>query len=140
MARGLCKKLVLTRLPVGHTHEDIDSKFALIWKRMRDRFIFTPSAYAEAVITSLTTSKLSCQVHDIFAIPNYTKYIESYMDKKLGRFGVYLCAYFRCHIQLFSFVYLKSADMLNALTREMTGLSFSGRLLWYQYLNTFHVG
>ena len=27
VARRLCKKLVLTRLTVGHTHEDIDSKF-----------------------------------------------------------------------------------------------------------------
>ena len=28
VARGLIRKLVLTRLPVGHTHEDIDAKFA----------------------------------------------------------------------------------------------------------------
>jgi hypothetical protein len=87
VARGLCKKLVLTRLPVGHTHEDIDSKFALIWKRMRDAFILTPQHYSEAVVTSLTTLKLACQVHNIFAIPNYTKYIDSYLDKKLGRYA-----------------------------------------------------
>lgn len=72
---------MLAQLPVGHTHEDIDSNFVFIWKRMRDRFIFAPKA--EAVVTSLTTAKLSCQVHGIFAISNYTKYIESYMDKKL---------------------------------------------------------
>lgn len=31
--RGLCKKVVLTRLPVGHTHEDIDARFEVSSKR-----------------------------------------------------------------------------------------------------------
>ena len=43
VSRGLCKKLVLTRLLVGHTHEDIDALFALIWKSLRDQYILTPS-------------------------------------------------------------------------------------------------
>lgn len=30
VAKGLTKKLVISRLKVGHTHEDIDSKFAFI--------------------------------------------------------------------------------------------------------------
>ena len=29
-ARRLCKKLVLTCMTVGHTHEDIDSKFGIL--------------------------------------------------------------------------------------------------------------
>ena len=29
------QKLVLTRLPVGHTHEDIDARFGTIWKYIR---------------------------------------------------------------------------------------------------------
>jgi hypothetical protein len=39
VARRLCKKLVLTRLPVGHTHEDIDSKFGTLWKHIRNRYL-----------------------------------------------------------------------------------------------------
>ena len=27
--RGLCRRVVLTRLPVGHTHEDIDQRYAV---------------------------------------------------------------------------------------------------------------
>lgn len=41
--RRLCKKIVLTRLPVGHTHENIDGKFALIWVEARNETILTPS-------------------------------------------------------------------------------------------------
>ena len=29
VARGLCDTFILTRLPVGHTHEDIDARFLL---------------------------------------------------------------------------------------------------------------
>lgn len=35
VAKGLCKKVVLTRLPPGHTHEDIDAKFGSIWTKFR---------------------------------------------------------------------------------------------------------
>lgn len=45
VAKKLVKKLIISRLPVGHTHEDIDSKFAFIWKRVRDAFVLTPLAY-----------------------------------------------------------------------------------------------
>jgi hypothetical protein len=86
IARKLCKKIVLTRLPVGHTHEDIDSKFALIWKLIRGKFVITPQQYAAAVSTALTTPRLQCNVHDIFAIPDYDKYISPYIDKQLARY------------------------------------------------------
>lgn len=35
IARRLCKKLVLSRLMVGHTHCDVDAMFGRIWKRAR---------------------------------------------------------------------------------------------------------
>ncbi len=85
VARRLCKKVVLTRLPVGHTHEDIDSKFAVIWKRLRDKFILTPQLYGSSVQRALKTPKLNCNVHDVLAVPNYDKYISKYLDKQLAR-------------------------------------------------------
>ena len=66
MLKGLTKRVVLTRLPVGHTHEvcpytafglllspnemfaaplfrqDIDAQFGVLWKRLRGNFIFSP--------------------------------------------------------------------------------------------------
>lgn len=34
VARGLCKVVYVIRLPVGHTHEDIDALFSLIWRKL----------------------------------------------------------------------------------------------------------
>jgi len=44
VARRLCKKLVLTRLKVGHTHEDIDSKFGILWKKLDPSMCTHPSS------------------------------------------------------------------------------------------------
>ena len=41
VAKGLTKRLLITRLPVGHTHEDIDSKFAKIWVALRNKHVST---------------------------------------------------------------------------------------------------
>ncbi len=37
VARGLTKKLVLTRLMVGHTHLDLDGKYGHLWVSLRVR-------------------------------------------------------------------------------------------------------
>ncbi len=83
--RGLAKQVVLTRLPVGHTHEDIDAKFAVVWMRVRNQFVLSPIQYATLVERALTTSTLKCTVIDIFIVPDYVAYILPYVDKKLGR-------------------------------------------------------
>ena len=79
--------MVITRLPVGHTHEDIDSKFAFIWKRVRNCFVLTPLAYKCAIEESLSTTKYKCEVVDIFAVPNYEKYIRPYIVPDFGRYA-----------------------------------------------------
>lgn len=85
VVRGLAKRVVITRLPVGHTHEDIDSKFAIIWKRVRNAFVLSPLAYAAAIEQALTTGATKCTVHDIYIVPNYTAYILPFMDQSFGR-------------------------------------------------------
>lgn len=42
VARRLTKNIVLSRLPVGHTHEDIDGKFGCLWRGFRNNFTITP--------------------------------------------------------------------------------------------------
>ena len=34
------QSIILTRLPVGHTHDDIDAKFGAIWTGTRSRYMF----------------------------------------------------------------------------------------------------
>jgi hypothetical protein len=35
--RGICETLVLTRLPTGHTHSDIDGTFGHLWNFIKGR-------------------------------------------------------------------------------------------------------
>jgi hypothetical protein len=93
IARGLTKKIVITRLPVGHTHEDIDSKFALVWKKVRNQFVLSPVKYAQLITSALTTAKLPCNVHDIFIVPDYTAYIKPHIDNNLARFDSLFAVY-----------------------------------------------
>ena len=37
VCKKIAKQIVITRLPVGHTHEDIDAFFGTIWGAFRDK-------------------------------------------------------------------------------------------------------
>jgi hypothetical protein len=56
VSRRVFRKVVLTRLPVGHTHEDIDAVFSLIWTALMAKYCLTPSAFAEKIYESGTPS------------------------------------------------------------------------------------
>ena len=86
VAKGLCLKVVLTRLLPGHTHEDIDALFALIWNMVKDEIILTPSEFKAAILTAFKKLK-DVKVKNIHAVPNYAKYFEGYADAALGRFA-----------------------------------------------------
>ena len=47
--RGLTKKVVLTRLPVGHTHEDIDARFGV---RAADKLAITNLLFIQLISDS----------------------------------------------------------------------------------------
>ena len=41
-------KIEVTRLPVGHTHEDIDAMFGVLWRHMQSKTIITPQQWETA--------------------------------------------------------------------------------------------
>jgi hypothetical protein len=86
VACRLVHQVVLTRLPVGHTHEDIDGLFALIWRMLRDEHVYSPSEFASMIVKALK-KKVRVNVVDLFAIPDYTSMFEDCMDPDLGRFA-----------------------------------------------------
>jgi hypothetical protein len=47
VAKTPIEEIVLTRLPVGHTHEDIDGRFGKIWQHCRLQTILTPEEYKQ---------------------------------------------------------------------------------------------
>jgi hypothetical protein len=79
--KGLCKRVELTRLIPGHTHDDIDGKFSLIWRGIRGTHIFTHEQYSTAIETLLTTKYMECEPIDILCVPDYTAYLKPHMGK-----------------------------------------------------------
>ena len=63
------------RLPVGHTHEDIDAVFALIWELVKDTCLMSPQQYKAMILRALKRKENVQEVIDLFAIPDYTKFL-----------------------------------------------------------------
>ena len=80
VARRLTKKIVLTQLLVGHTHEDIDSKFGVLWRYIRKKHIHTPQEYKIHIEAALSLPNMECKVKDIFAIPDYKSLLDKHTD------------------------------------------------------------
>ena len=75
-----CHQLYLTRLPPGHTHEDCDAQFGVIWTATRDKPILTPAEYKVLVEECLGKSTLPVRVVDIFNVPDYVNFFEDCID------------------------------------------------------------
>jgi hypothetical protein len=89
--RGLTKEIYFNRLPVGHTHEDIDAKFGLIWKTIRTQHALTPQSYEQKLKEIFANTKYSFELHDIFVVPDYKSFLEDAIDpyfKNWSREGV----------------------------------------------------
>lgn len=78
------REVYLTRLPPGHTHEDIDGKFARIWVKIRNTSILTPSQFASILENLFRNSKLPFQLIDLIALPNYKKGLDEVTDDTLA--------------------------------------------------------
>ena len=87
VAKRLFKKIVLARLLVGHTHEDIDAKFAKIWKMIRSAHVLTAQQYDLLIKKALGSQRLFCEVFDVFVIPDYIKFLEKFIDPEFERFA-----------------------------------------------------
>ena len=105
--RGLIKTVYFERLPVGHTHEDIDGVFSRIWTKMRDVGVITPQDYRRMVMGALKPKSKddsseplnTMKFVDIYCLPNYKQFMECHIDHKLGRLfkeqWTQLCVRFR---------------------------------------------
>jgi len=83
----ISRRILLTvwysRLPVGHTHEDIDAVFGNIWCAARSDHCNTHSEFRERVHKSLGGPTL-VRVEEIYVIPNYVDWLEPNIDKDLS--------------------------------------------------------
>lgn len=85
--KRLTKKVVWTRLPVGHSHADIDALFAKIWKLARSLSITSPRQYTKIIERALKAPDKIVNVKDVFMIPNLVEYLEKYTDKDIRNYA-----------------------------------------------------
>jgi hypothetical protein len=84
VSKRLTRKIVMTRLMVGHTHEDIDGIFGLIWEKMKVRKCMTPRIFSKLLMDACRNKEKIIEVHDIWAVPDYTKYLIPFITPDLG--------------------------------------------------------
>jgi hypothetical protein len=88
VAKRLTRKVVLSRLPVGHTHEDIDAVFGTIWTYlMNSKGVLTPQVYANVLHQAVQNKEKDVRVFDIWAVPDYQGYFKGYINRKLGHYA-----------------------------------------------------
>ena len=87
VAKRLTKKVVLTRLPVGHTHEDIDAVFGVIWSKVMNHNVLTPKQYKHLLLLSGREKEQTVKVVDLWSVPDYIKYFSPHINKHLGRYA-----------------------------------------------------
>ena len=91
VATRICKTVFVTRLPVGHTHEDIDGIFSRIWTAMRTESAISPQDYMREVKKALSSKegdkmkKAIFKFIDLFCVPDYKAFMEPHVDSKFGR-------------------------------------------------------
>jgi hypothetical protein len=76
--KGLTTRVVLTRLPVGHTHEDIDAQFAHIWKALRQQYVLSPQMQEILAIKGLGTKK-QVRWRDVYCVPDFGAFFEGHI-------------------------------------------------------------
>ena len=80
--RGLINKAVLTRLMVGHTHEDVDSRFGALWKGLRRKFIYSPQKQARSYLKVFAEGK--AELEYVWAVPDYRAWLDEHCEN-IGR-------------------------------------------------------
>lgn len=108
VAKRLTKRIYLTRLPVGHTHEDIDAKFGHLWYFVRLRMVFTMQVsrnlctqlfllmcrltdydsfqmYEAILYRAFEKGKLAFSVKNLFVVPDYIDVLRGHTDTKLSK-------------------------------------------------------
>lgn len=83
--KRVVREAVFTRNPAGHTHDDIDGVFGVIWQWFKNKPCETITAYKDEVLKAFADSKLNVTMNDVYLVPNYIALFEPCIDKKLSR-------------------------------------------------------
>ena len=85
IANGIIREILLTRLPVGHTHEDIDQKFGILGTHCMGKPIWSPKAYCIEFYKAFKDYELPSKLIDLFFIHNWNIWLQDSIDKKFAK-------------------------------------------------------
>jgi hypothetical protein len=81
---GICRKVKISFMVVGHTHDDYDALIATICTHISNMDIFTLAAFEQACRDAIL--KENCQVIDVlqlFGLPDFDRFFQdSFKGKK----------------------------------------------------------
>jgi hypothetical protein len=80
VAKHLIAEIYLTRLPVGHTHEDIDAMFGHIWTWFRKESCHTLEEYRLGIEECFKDSQVPLLLLDVYVIPDYVTFLGPHFD------------------------------------------------------------
>ena len=72
VAKRCCREIYFTRLPAGHTHEDIDASFGVLWSCFRSVSCTTIQGYKAMIEEGFRASCLHAVMEDIYVVPDYS--------------------------------------------------------------------
>lgn len=76
VVKRICRDVYFTRLPVGHTHEDIDAAFAVIWSCFGSEPCETLEGYKSRIEKAFAATSLHAHFEDIMIVPDYQSILE----------------------------------------------------------------
>jgi hypothetical protein len=85
VVKRICKDIWYSRLPTGHTHEDIDGCFGTIWSALCSEPLLTMDDWKDKVLKTFDQTTLKASVKDIWVIPDFCKVIEPCIIRDLGQ-------------------------------------------------------
>jgi hypothetical protein len=54
---GIFDRIEVSRLPVGHTHEDIDAMFGILWRAAQGKTIITPQEWKDMALAAFAQAE-----------------------------------------------------------------------------------
>lgn len=85
VVKRICKDVWYTRLPTGHTHEDIDAVFGTIWSAFRAEPMLTMDEWKEKLLSVFEETTLATTLEDVWVVSDYAALLENCIIRGLGQ-------------------------------------------------------
>jgi len=86
VSKRMAKSIIITRLPVGHTHEDIDALFGIIYNSFKNEPAETLLAYKTVIENAFDKIGFKSLVEDVYCVPDYKGFLKPVIDTEFSNY------------------------------------------------------